>query len=297
MKFRRGRLSVASVMLLCIGVVTQAADHSDAPIAGAITRQDANIVDFHAFVVGNNLVMAISTNAAIPMSAKRYVFPTDVTFDINIDVDALVDTSSDPLGDGGTVLDPESIQEDITFRVRFRDNGSANVHRIVDKVVQPDPQMVSLFAGLRDDPFIRFPRQGRNVAAIVLDVPLSSIPGDQDALLIWATSRVEEFEGKHQEIAGRALRSMFPEQNFLNSLHPKDHGPRPEVVIYDISKPAAFPNGRALEDDVVDLACSLSGECRVFNMPDEGSGGPTANDLPFLNHFPYLAPPHDPPTV
>lgn len=64
-----------------------------------------------------------------------------------------------------------------------------------------------------------------------------------------------DFEGKQQEIAGRALRSMFPEQDFLNFLHPKDHGDRPEVVIYDTEKPAAYPNGRALEDDVVDLAC------------------------------------------
>lgn len=51
--------------------------------------------------------------------------------------------------------------------IRFRDNGSANVQRIVGKKVEPDPQMVNLFAGLRDDPFIRLPREGRNIAAIV----------------------------------------------------------------------------------------------------------------------------------
>jgi hypothetical protein len=292
MKFRQVRAFSVFLLLSVTGGVlfSQASDHSDAPTAGAITRQDANILDLHAFVVGPNLVLSLSTNAAIPTTATDYVFPTDVTYDIKIDVDSAVDTSTDPLGDGGTVWDPSSIREDITFRIRFRDNGSAKVQRIAGKRVQRDPQIVNLFTGLRDDPFIRLPREGRNVAVIVLEVPLSSILREQSTILMWATSRVEDFKGKQQEITGRSLRSMFPEQNFLNYLHPKDHGPRPDVVIYDTSNPAAFPNGRALEDDVVDLACSLSGECRVFNQ--EGASSPSTNDVPFLNAFPYLAPPH-----
>jgi hypothetical protein len=96
---------------------------------------------------------------------------------------------------------------------------------------------------------------------------------------------------------------MFEEQTALNFLHPKHHtqktGFAPEVIIYDTdtAKPAQFPNGRALADDVVDLACtSPAKECRVFNQDNEGPEGPSENDVPFLATFPYLAEPH-PPTM
>ena len=63
---------------------------------------------------------------------------------------------------------------------------------------------------------------------------------------------------------------------------------QPDVMIFDTSRAAEFPNGRALEDDVVDLV----GDPRVLAndqpFPDE-------NDLPFLDTFPYLAPPHPAP--
>ncbi len=51
-------------------------------------------------------------------------------------------------------------------------------------------------------------------------------------------------------------------------------------MIYDVSRPAVFPNGRELTDDVVDLV----GDPRVLidNYPF-----PTENDVPFLTSFPY----------
>ena len=95
--------------------------------------------------------------------------------------------------------------------------------------------------------------------------------------------------------AGQPLYTMFTENQSLNLLPPWEQGSRPDVLIFDTSKKAAFPNGRALEDDVVDLRCTLDGECRLFNEPDEGRTGPKKNDVPFLKTFPYLAPPHEPP--
>jgi len=71
-------------------------------------------------------------------------------------------------------------------------------------------------------------------------------------------------------------------------------GFRPDVMIYDTSKPAVYPNGRALADDVVLSACVLGGECRVFNA-EMRPMTPRSNDLPFLSAFPYLAPPHPAP--
>ncbi|HXE75548.1 MAG TPA: hypothetical protein VNN18_07940 [Candidatus Xenobia bacterium] len=268
-----------------------ASDHSDAPQAAGLVRQDANLSDLHAFVVGPNLVLSLCSNVAIPLSATSYVFPTDVTFEINLDVDSAV-SPADPFGDGGTILNPERISEDIVFRIRFRADGSAQVQRIVKGTVQGDPHLVSFFAGLRDDPFIRGLRQGRNIAAVVLEVPLSAVLSGQSTILIWATSKVEDFDGPFQDLVGRSLRSMFPENDALNKMHPRQHlrraGARPDVMIYNTALPAAFPNGRALTDDVIDLV----GDPRTLA---NDAPFPSTNDIPFLTTFPYLAPPHPAP--
>lgn len=297
----KGRIAAALLLPLVGGFwLVRASDHSDVPQSGTVVRQDANITDLHAFVAGSNLVLALSTNPAIPKSAGAYIFPSDVTYEINVDVDSRVDTSSDPLGDGGVILDPQRISEDVTFRIRFRPDGSAKIQRIARGGLRDDAQLVSFFAGLRDDPFIRIPRDGRNVGSIVLEVPLSSVVERQSTVLIWATAQVDSFDGAFQEMVGRSLRSMFPEQGGMNLMSPKHHfsrlGLRPDVMIFDTSRPAAFPNGRALTDDVILLACTLGSECRVFNSEAAGRMGftPRANDLPYLSTFPYLASPHPP---
>src|SRR5262249_24835559 len=120
MKLNRRRVFLTLLLVLGIGgvFITQAADHMDVPTSGAITRPDANLTDFHPFTRGANLVLSLSTNAAIPTSASDYIFPTDVTFDFNIDNHSVVV--------GGIIADPSNIRNDITFRVTFRDDGSIN---------------------------------------------------------------------------------------------------------------------------------------------------------------------------
>ena len=63
----------------------------------------------------------------------------------------------------------------------------------------------------------------------------------------------------------------------------------PDVVTIDFSQPLQFPNGRGLEDDVIDAALGV-----VLNRGGAaGIGdGVSANDVPFLDSFPYLAEPH-----
>lgn len=255
-----------------------------------VVRQDANLTDLHAFVSGTNLVLAFSTNPAIPQSATSYSFPTDVTFEINIDNHSQV-SADDPLGMGGTILEPNKIRQDITFRIRFSEDGSPQVQIFLHGSHKIPVEVVNLFAGLRDDPFIRGPRIGRNVASIVLEVPLAAVTTLQNTVLIWATSRVNGFDRPYQDLVGRALRSMMPENDEMNLLHPRRQevhmGVPPDVMIYNTALPAAFPNGRALTDDVVDLV----GDPRVLA---NDAPFPPANDVPFLSGFPYLAPPHPP---
>jgi hypothetical protein len=60
----------------------------------------------------------------------------------------------------------------------------------------------------------------------------------------------------------------------------------PDVITYDTAQPANFAmlNGRALADDVIDVALSV-----VANTPLSDCVG---NDSTFLNHFPYVGEPN-----
>src|SRR5712692_174360 len=60
----------------------------------------------------------------------------------------------------------------------------------------------------------------------------------------------------------------------------------PDIVTIDFSMPVAFPNGRRLQDDVIDAALGI-----VLNRGGAAgvSDGINANDKPFLTSFPYLA--------
>lgn len=281
-----------AVLLATWAAVAPASDHSDAPQAEGVVRQDANLTDLHAFVRGKNLVISVCSNPAIPRTAATYQFPSDLTFEIHLDNQCQVDPA-DPDGMGGTVMNPSKVHPDYTFRVRFREDGSPRVqtfaHRGNKKVT-----VENFFAGLRDDPFIRGPRQGRNVGAIVLELPLKSVTRHQSSLLIWATSQVEDFDGPFQDLIGRSLRSMMPENSEMNDMQPRQHGRKmgvaPDVMIFDTARPAQYPNGRALTDDVVDLV----GDPRVLG---NDAPFPSGNDLPFLDVFPYLATPHPVPAT
>jgi hypothetical protein len=288
MNYRNSSRVLGLALFFAAVLPLAASDHSDVPSINGVARQDANLTDLHAFTVGDRLVIALSMNAAIPPSASSYVFPSDITFEINIDRNADV-SPSDPYGMGGTILNPDRIHEDVTFRINSGADGQPRVNTIVRGGPNSSVPILNFFAGLRDDPFIRGPRIGRNVASIVLEVPLAAVAPTQSTLLIWATAAGEDADGPFQELAGRSLRSMFPENNALNMIPPRLqqrqlHVP-PDVMIYDTARPAAYPNGRALVDDVVDLV----GDPRVLanDFPF-----PSANDVPFLSIFPYLAPPH-----
>lgn len=60
----------------------------------------------------------------------------------------------------------------------------------------------------------------------------------------------------------------------------------PDIVTIDFAQPLAFPNGRALDDDVIDVELSL-----VLNR-STASDAINANDHAFLGVFPYLAAPN-----
>lgn len=280
-------------------LVAGSADHGDTPLLRAVARHDARIGDLFAFVRGGDLILALTVDPTVPPGVEEYAFPSDVKYRLFIDHDSPVsfDDPRDRAEFGGTIVRPERIREDIRFQVQFHKNG--HVRLSSEGLSRRDAAAIELFTGLRDDPFIRAPRAGRNIAAIVLRLPLSAVLARQSTLLLWATTMVPELRGGQQELAGRALRSQFAENDLSNSLHPSEHrarlGVAPDVVILDTSRPAGYPNGRELSDDVVDLVCfAPEAECRVYDQEGEGAEGPTQNDVPFLSDFPFLAPPQLP---
>jgi len=68
----------------------------------------------------------------------------------------------------------------------------------------------------------------------------------------------------------------------------------PDTLKIDLSKPDGFPNGRQLQNDVIDTELQL-----VFNQKLGGGfgDGVNANDKPFLTHFPFVAEPHTAPVA
>lgn len=264
-----------------------AADHGDMAVLGTLGRSDAQVTDFFAFTRGDNLVLALCTDPAIPTTVSEYLYASDLTLEVNIDRHSRVnyDDPDDLEQFGGTLVRPEAVVPDCRLTITFDDDGAPRLK--TTGIAQKYLREAQFFAGLRDDPFIRTPRAARNVAAVVIELPLEAVAKRDETLLLWATTTVPGPDGPIGDHGGRALRSMFFAPTEINLLSPKQQflqiGLVPDVVILNSSLPSGFPNGRILTDDVIDLT--------VGTLPGEDPAN-TENDVPFLDEFPYLAPPH-----
>jgi hypothetical protein len=193
---------------------------------------------------------------------------------------------------------------------------------VVRSVADLRPGVINIQAGIFDDPFI-FPRFfRRNVVGIVTAIPLSAVPlpNGKAPILLWATTHKGEKQIDH---VGRSLRTQLPRFGYLNDKMPSEHVKEitrvhdrptlmedilatfispleahrhydsvPDVMIYDLRKPAKFPNGRALRDDVAKTLADAGETLLVELSYAESKQFPRAetNDKEFRDTFPYLAP-------
>lgn len=74
----------------------------------------------------------------------------------------------------------------------------------------------------------------------------------------------------------------------------------PDTITVDLSKPSGFPNGRRLQDPVIDITLAVifldmtkHGPSTFVNLPLN----PPSNDRPFRTQFPYLALPQGTPPL
>jgi hypothetical protein len=230
---------------------------------------------------------------------------------------------------GGTIADPAKISSDVLIEFTLKNDAKLNEIRVVrglkDAVAisidKADPGQISAWAGVRDDPFIFPAFFGTNVVAMVLTIPISAFPTNQQDWLIWGTSHRGSRQVDH---VGRSLRTQNPRFELLNTLPPDKHVaailkehehpslPRdialrfnfqslfayrmwdfvPDVMIYTNRFPVGFPNGRLPTDDVAALLAQ-HGDTLLLELSHQTGGWPrrTTNDKPFNATFPYLADP------
>lgn len=299
------------VLVMLVGMLslplpsTLASDHTDTPLHIETGRDDARITDFWTFVQNGRLVMIMGINPFLPAEVRQYVFPTDVTYSFFIDQNSRV-SFNDPVlkaAFGGSVNTPSGIREDLAFSVTFdRSNKpTVEIQGCSSTEAQGIRSRMRIFTGLRAEAFIFAPFVRNNIGAIVIDVPLADVRKDSNTLLLWSASNVDAFAGSFQELGGRTLVSQFDEKLALNFIHPSQHkaalGVNPDLVILNTAAPSGFPNGRRLQDDIVDLVAALPApfnDARAFNLELDLAGfhANLSNIAPLPGVFPYLANPN-----
>ena len=163
----------------------------------------------------------------------------------------------------------------------------------------------SLCDGSAADSFAR-----ADVAAIVLEMPKSRLRSS--SVGVWARTRAAGNQVDRLGFAGiNSLIVPEPARGAYNRAKPRNdlldffelilealtglgNDPTdasvvagfylPDILRLDFDEPALYPNGRRLEEDVIDLTLPLLG-----NSPAESTDCVDANDRPFRTTFPYLA--------
>lgn len=231
---------------------------------------------------------------------------------------------------GGLIANPGSIRDDVLIEFALNNDASLRDVRVVrglrgDLQIRREgglvPDRLTVWTGVRDDPFI-FPAFFRtNVVAMVLSIPMSAFAEGQTDWLIWGTSHRGDRQLDH---VGRSLRSQNPRFDMFNTLPPSRHVAAvmeehehpglirdlalrfnfqsmfayrrwdfvPDVMVFTTKHGVGFPNGRLLTDDVAALLAQ-HGDTLLLELSHHVGGWPrrTSNDKEFQKTFPYLADP------
>lgn len=323
-------LSLAFALVLVAAFATRAArasDHADPIISPDPTP---GLTGLFLFPDGDRMVFVLGTHPALRTAGPYDLEPYE--FAIHIDLDSRVSftDAEDRFRYGGTVVDPEGIDAEVTLAFRLNDDASLREQSFEGLRSTSD---IQLYTGVRDDPFILPRFFGTNVIAMVVSIPRTAFPANQRDWLLWGTTT--EVDGGDQiDHVGRTNRTQASRFDFLNTLPPSEHLAAihevhdqwerrenfvrdwpvigapvgslikaifairhydfvPDVMIYTSRYPAGYPNGRLLTDDVVLLSCQ-AGDCLLFESAfsdTEEWPRQTVNDKPLLAGFPYLAEP------
>lgn len=293
-----------------------AADHLDAPAVQEDGRTDIN--DIYAFQSPKNenrtvLIMTVNPGAGA-ISGTTFDPKADYTFHVDDDGDAISD---------------REVEFDFSRATRWgqwyvvRIDGRVRAWGVVGKSSRQ--WGVKTTAGVFDDPFF-FDLDGFNdgfqftgtdffagldVSAMVIELPSKKL-SKKDDIAIWGTTSKK---GRQIDRMGRPAinTALIPSdrKDEFNVGAPADDPAvfgddvratitalsgdadyaaaitdvlLPDVLTIDTSDPSGFLNGRGLADDVIDA------ELGLLTNGGLTTDGVDANDQPFRDRFPYLAP-------
>lgn len=168
---------------------------------------------------------------------------------------------------------------------------------------------------------------GFNVSAIVIETPTDNLLGDSSMIGVWGDTRARgraDLMGRpgiatvliddgsedqyNQTVPHKQLDAFGVEVRdnllFLSGLDGSGYTEEeadglveillPDILTFDTAEPAAYLNGRALEDDVIDTSLTVvTGGLGENGTPVLTSDCVDANDVDFPGTFPYLAPAHE----
>jgi hypothetical protein len=316
-------LLVLSLALVLSPAVARASDHAD-PIF--VKNAESNLTGLFFFPKDDQYILILNTRPKLTTPGPYNLEPFEFVINIDLHSQVSYDSAEDVARYGGTVVDPDGIKPDVVIKFRLNDDTTVKEKSIAGL---SNPEAIRIWTGVRDDPFILPRFFGTNVISMVLSVPMSSFPAGQQDFLLWATASKGDKQIDHD---GRSNRTQLARFDFLNTVAPKDHIAAimkqakkinrvqgflnhfkllvpvanlskavfmirhfdfaPDVMIYTSRRPAGFPNGRMLTDDIVGETCA-QGDCLLFESAYEEGKWPRQliNDKPFLDDFPYLAEP------
>jgi hypothetical protein len=315
--------SVLLAGLLALCPLLSASDHADPIDPFDLEPEEGGITDLFASPSpdGKDLVLILCVRRAL--TDQDTVRLRGYEYRINMDLRRSISFENEEYlaRYGGEIEHPDEIEETAWLTITFP-KGVDHAELKASHLENPDA--IRIWSGIRDDPFI-FPAFFKtNVVAMVVHVPFSSFPPNQQNWILWATSSKD---GKQIDHVGRSLRTQNPRFELLNKLHPSKHVQAlievderpslvrdvllrlqldqlvayrdgwdrvPDVMIYRKSEGVAkFPNGRWLEDDVA-KALAEYGDTLLLETSYLRAPWPRreSNDKDFdLAHSPYLADP------
>lgn len=304
-----------------------ASDHAD-PFKIGPDEQAANITGLFFFPEGGQMIAILDVRRSLTAAPPYILDPFEFTINMDTHSKVTFDSAEDRARYGGTVVNPEGIFPDITIKIRLNNDLTVKERTFTGL---KNPENITLYTGVRDDPFI-FPKFFNvNVITMALSIPRSSFSDAQQNWLLWATSK-RIADGKQFDHVGRSNRTQLGRFEILNTLPPNEHVAAikkaaesadklqkfllaclpplanlnqlsgllirhydyvPDVMVYSNQFAPGFPNGRRPGDDVALLTCN-QGDCPLQeNAFIDGTKWPrqTVNDKPLLTVFPYLAEP------
>lgn len=316
----------AVIGLVAVTGITHASDHLDAPLVSLDGRLDVN--DSYIFQSPNDSersVMIMTVNPGAGIFSPMTFHPTG-TYEFNIDNtgDAVPEITYSvqfgrPSANGSqryTVRRNRALvargRTGTTARIRVGGPGSVTCGQFDDPFFFDLNGFNNGFQFTGDDFFA-----GLNVSAIVIEVSTSALTQGSSGSVVSLSCRTRIGPEQIDRVGRPAINTALIPSDLKDAFNvglpvndPEDFGATvqasieslnggdsqtaefltgillPDVLTVDLGNPAGFLNGRGLADDVIDATLELVTNGAV------ASDFADANDIPFLDTFPYLGPPH-----